>query len=334
MVMVLKKYIFIITGFFILIYSGSSCNMFYIAVRNVPVFFSEPQKVPNKIKKPIKDNVRLSALWIGHSTLLIQMDDKVIITDPLLTETAGELARRVIEPGIDVENIPPCDLILISHPHFDHLSMGSLEILEKKSKNTALVFPAGLENYLPGYRFNFVRMKNDAGYVSKYTGESQVINGINVTTVFARHWGGRYGLDGFLWGSTAFTGYILEYNGLTVYFAGDTGYDKNAFKEIGNKYKIDLALIPIGPCADCEQCGVENHVFPPDAVYLFRDLKAKWMIPIHYGTLVFAQADPMEPLIALNKIIDEDSKSGSTDEKLIDKINILKIGEQKIYYTR
>jgi len=305
--------------------------MFYIAVRNVPVFFSGPKKVENKIKKPIKDNVRLSALWIGHSTVLLQIDDKVIITDPVLTETIGELARRVVEPGIAPENIPGCDLILISHPHFDHLNLGSLEILEKKRRNASLIFPAGTENYLPDYRFNFVRLQNDEGYRTKILGESKIISGIKVTAVFAQHWGGRFGLDGFLWANTAYTGYILEYNGMTVYFAGDTGYDSKAFKEIGNNFNIDLAIIPIGPCADCDNCGVKNHVFPTDAVYIFKDIKAKWMLPIHYGTFEFAQADPMEPVAGLKKIIEEDGKSGDS-QNLADKINILKIGEQKVYY--
>src|SRR5205085_5405001 len=93
-----KKYIPFIVILFIII-TEPACNMFYIATRNVPVFFSTPEKVLNKIKHPVKDNVRLSALWIGHSTLLIQMNDKIIITDPFLTETVGELARRVVEPG-------------------------------------------------------------------------------------------------------------------------------------------------------------------------------------------------------------------------------------------
>ena len=92
----------IITAFLFLLFING-CNLFYVAVRNVPVFFSSPEKVHDKIKNPVKDNVRLSALWIGHSTVLLQMDDKVIITDPVLTETVGELARRVIEPGIDIE---------------------------------------------------------------------------------------------------------------------------------------------------------------------------------------------------------------------------------------
>jgi N-acyl-phosphatidylethanolamine-hydrolysing phospholipase D len=315
----MRRYL-LITPLFLFIFS-QSCNMFMIAVRNVPVFFTPSEVVKNKITNPVRKDVRLTALWVGHSTLLIQIDDKVILTDPVLTETGGELGRRVVEPGIDPENIPRCDLIIISHSHFDHLSLGSLKYLEKKNKNTPLVFPNDLEYFLPDLDFELVRMKNDKGYSGgNITGETKTINGIRVTTVYAQHWGGRYGFDGYLWGSRAFTGYILEYNGLTIYFAGDTGYETEKFKLIGENFNIDLACIPIGPCADCRYCGSKNHVFPTDAVYIFKDVKAKWMVPIHYGTFVFAQAEPLEPLAELRKIM--------IKEKLEDKIKILMIGEQ------
>jgi L-ascorbate metabolism protein UlaG (beta-lactamase superfamily) len=304
-----------------------SCNLFMVAIRNVPVFFTPPDKVLNKIKDPIKTNVRLSVLWIGHSTCLIQMDDKAIITDPFLTETIGEFGRRAVEPGIDIDNIPKCDLILISHTHFDHLSFGSLEILETKSPKASIVFPEGLEDHLPAYSFDMVRMKNNDGYRFGYIGETKIVNGIKITSVYAQHWGGRYGLDGYLWADNAYTGFMLEYNGMTVYFAGDTGYDETKFKKLAEKFNIDVGLIPIGPCADCDHCGTPNHVFPPDAIKIFKDLNAKQMIPIHYGTLHFAQAEPNAPVIALNKII-------AADSTLQDKINILKIGEQKIYYEK
>lgn len=321
----MKKIIFILLASIITI-SGISCNLILVAVRNVPTFFEAPEKVKNKIVDPIKPNVRLSALWVGHATVLLQIDDKVIITDPFLTETAGEFARRVVEPGIDTKNIPPCDIILISHSHFDHLNYQSLEILEEKSSKTALVFPEGLENYLPDYNMNLVRMKNDEGYESKITGETKIINGVKVTTVFAQHWAGRYGFDGYLWGDHGFTGYIIEYNGITVYFAGDTGYDPVKFKELEKMFKIDLTLIPIGPCADCKQCGTYNHVFPVDAYQLYKDLNPKWMVPIHYGTLHFAQADPMQPYYVFKEIVKENNES--------DKIKILKIGEQYIFITK
>lgn len=316
----------ILSSLIIIITLSYSCNMLMVAVRNVPVFFIPPEKVYNKIKEPIKPNVRLSVLWIGHSTALIQMDDKVIITDPVLTETVGEFARRVYEPGIDEENIPKCDLILLSHSHFDHLSFGSLDMLEGKSPRAALVFPDDMENHLPSYSFDMVRMKNNGGYLYGYIGESKIIKGIKITTVYAQHWGGRYGIDGYLWADNAYTGFILEYNGMTVYFAGDTGYDEAKFKLLSQKFNIDVGLIPIGPCADCDNCGTHNHVFPPDAVKIFKDLNAKHMVPIHYGTLHFALADPFEPLISLKKIIVTDS--------LQSKIDILKIGEQKVYLEK
>jgi len=302
------------------------CNLLMVAVKNVPTFFERPREVKNKIKEPLKPDVRLSALWIGHATVLLQMDDKVIITDPFLTETAGEFARRVVEPGIDIENIPACDVILISHSHFDHLNLASLEMLEEKSSKTALVFPHDLENYLPDYDMKLIRMKNDNGYETKLIGETKIVNGIKITTVFAQHWGGRYGLDGYIWGDKAFTGYIIEYNGITVYFAGDTGYDPVKFKQLGELYKIDLALIPIGPCADCKQCGTFSHVFPPDVYMIFNDIKAAKMLPIHFGTLHFAQADPMEPVYAFRDII--------RDNKAEQKIRILEIGEQEVYIRK
>jgi len=317
---------YILSAAVILLILVNGCNLFYVAVRNIPVFFSSPEKVKNKIKNPVRDSVRLSALWIGHSTVLLQLDDKVIITDPVLTETVGELARRVVEPGIDIKNIPRCDLILISHSHFDHLSFGSLEELEEKSSGAPLVFPSGLEYYLPKMDFDFIRMDNDNGYQSRIIGEKKKINGIEVTSVYAQHWGGRYGLDGYVWGNRAYTGYIIQYHGMTVYFAGDTGYDSVKFRQLGNKFNIDLAFIPIGPCAQCNQYSTHNHIFPPESVQIFKDIKARWMVPIHFGTMFFAQADAMKPLETLNKIIKSD--------ELQDKIFPLKIGEQKIFINK
>jgi L-ascorbate metabolism protein UlaG (beta-lactamase superfamily) len=320
-----KKIILLISVF--LFITQSSCNLFYVAVRNVPVFFTAPRKVHNKIKKPLKENVRLSALWVGHATVLLQMDDKVIITDPVFSETVGELGRRVIEPGINETDIPKCDMILISHSHFDHLNLYTLEMMETRSSRSALVFPAILENYIPGFDYEFVKMSNNKGYINNYFGEKKMIKDIEVTSVFAKHWGGRYGLDGYLWGEDAYTGYIIQYNGMTVYFAGDTGYDSVKFKQIGEKYNIDLALIPIGPCIDCNQPGVRNHVFPPDAIMIFKDIKAKKMIPIHYGTFYFAQGYVEAPIDALNGMLEK-------DQVLKTSVDILKIGEQKIYLEK
>ena len=85
-----------------------------------------------KLTDPIDKNARLAVLWIGHATALVQIDDKVILTDPVFTSSVGQLSKRLVEPGLDPENLPPVDAVLISHMHFDHLSLGSLEMIERK----------------------------------------------------------------------------------------------------------------------------------------------------------------------------------------------------------
>ena len=309
--------------FFIVLVHISGCSIFQEIAGNGPSSFKPPAKVKNKIKNPVLPDARLAVLWVGHATCLIQMDDKQILTDPVLTTSIGILSKRLVEPGIETADIPKLDLISVSHPHIDHLSLGSIDMLQKKGNNIPFIFPDGVESYLPGYDFNYIRLHNNNGYESTNPiGDSVTVNGITIYTVYARHWGGRYGLDGFLWGEHSYTGFIFSYHGMNVYFGGDTGYDPLSFKKISERFEIDLALIPIGPCEECEGCGNKRHVYPEGAIKIFIDLKAKTLIPIHYGVFQFRLADVNDPLYKLEKL--------TKDYNIEDKTNALKIGEQKI----
>ena len=170
-------------------------------------------------------------------------------------------------------------------------------------------------------------MHNSNGYADgNPIADSVIVNGITVYTVTAKHWGGRYGLDGFLWGDHSYTSFVYKYNGLTVYFGGDTGYDSLSFKNIGERFNIDLALIPIGPCEECEGIGNKIHAYPEGAIKIFLDLNAKVLMPIHYGVFQFRLADVNDPLYKceeLIKLYNIESRS-----------QILKIGEQKIFIYR
>ncbi|MBK9405283.1 MAG: MBL fold metallo-hydrolase [Ignavibacteria bacterium] len=302
----------------------NSCRTFHDLSVNAGMNFSEPKKILNKITNPVNKGVRLSALWVGHATVLLQMDDKQILFDPFFTQTSGGIQRRLYEPGIELKNINKCDLIFISHSHFDHLNFGTLSLLEDKFAGTPLIFPEGVEEYLPDYNFDLRKMKMGNRIPGKYIGETKTISGIKITTVYAFHWGGRYGLDGLLWRQDAYTGYILEYNGMTVYFSGDTAYDEKFYKELGNKFKIDLALIPIGPCSECNKIDKpDRHVYPKGALMILNDLKAKFMIPVHYGTLYELSEDPEEPRYVLQEMI-------GSDKNYLSKIRILKIGDQSV----
>jgi N-acyl-phosphatidylethanolamine-hydrolysing phospholipase D len=307
----------------ILVISGSGCRTLYDVVHNTFSVFSSPEKIKNKIKNPIRDSIKLSALWVGHATVLIQIEDKVILTDPFFTNNVAQIQRRIIEPGVDLDDIPKCDLILISHSHFDHLNLGTLSLLEDKFSDCDLVYPEGLENFLPDLNFNFHKLKKPDGSKKIYFGETKTINGLKITTVAAFHWGGRYGLDGLMWGDNSFTGYVIEYMGKTIYFSGDTAYDEEFFKLLGEKFTIDMEFIPIGPCREdkCFEIQKENfHVYPKGSLMILEDTKSKIMVPIHYGT-IYEKSNPLKPRWALEELL-------ADKPDLMDKVKILQIGEQ------
>jgi len=306
----------------IAVFALSGCRLLYDLLENTANNFRHEKKV-KKISNPVRSDVRLSALWIGHVTVLIQMDDKVIITDPFLTDNIAEIQKRVVEPGIEFDSLKKLDVILLSHPHFDHTQLGSLSLLEDKFPNANLVFPEGLEEFLPDFSFELNRMKKADEKNKIYTGESRNIGGVKITTVAAFHWGGRYGFDGLIWGYDSYTGYIIEYNGMTVFFAGDTSYDDEFYKWLGKRYSIDLAIIPIGPCSDCNKTDKPyRHLYPPGAIKILKEANFKVMMPVHYGTIIEKSYPdyPKDVIIELLKKEDEMKK----------KVKILNIGEQVI----
>jgi N-acyl-phosphatidylethanolamine-hydrolysing phospholipase D len=301
----------------------SGCRTFYDVSDNIFNNFSSPDKIKNRITNPLKDSVRLSALWVGHATVLIQIYDKVILTDPFFTNNIAELQKRVVEPGIDLKDLDRCDLILLSHSHFDHTNLGTLSLLEDKFPNCDLVFPDGMEEFLPKLSFKFNSLKRGDKENRLYTGESRVINGIKVTTVVAYHWGGRYGLDGLLWGSESYTGFILQYKDVTVYFSGDTAYDYEFYNYLGRNYSIDIEFIPIGPCKDCEKLDKKNrHVYPKGSLRILEDTNADILVPIHYGT-IRELSEPNKPKYVLQEML-------LNKPELKSRVKIMEIGEQLI----
>jgi N-acyl-phosphatidylethanolamine-hydrolysing phospholipase D len=303
--------------------SLNGCVLFKDIIENTSRTFTKPTKVHEKIKDPIRDDVRLSALWIGHATFLLQIDDKVILTDPFLTNNISLFYKRVVEPGIDINDLKMCDIILISHSHFDHCNLGSLGILEDKFPKTNLVFPEGVEEFLPDLDFKFHKLKRADVNDNIYIGETRVIDSVKITSVAAYHWGGRYGLDGLIWGYNGYAGFIIEYHGLTVYYSGDTGYDDKFFKFLGEKYKIDLALIPIGPCTDCSGIDKKDrHVYPEGTLKILDDTKASLLIPFHFGT-ISELSKPNFPKNILQELVNKNNKYK-------EKVKILEIGEQVI----
>jgi len=268
---------------------------------------------PTRITQPVRADARIAVLWIGHATVLVQIDDKIVLTDPFLVPTVGQLSRRVVDPGIDPANIPRLDAVVVSHMHFDHMSLGSLELIEKKTPR--LFVPQGGLVYVPNFAFE----ARELGPWKTFEHD-----GLRITAVPVNHVGWRYGIDS-AW-MTSFSGYVIEYHGLRVYFGGDTAYHPSFFRETGARFpNIDLALLPIAPIHP-RTFMKRVHMDPAEALDAFRDLGAKTMIPMHYDTLVNGFDDPGE---ARNTLLAEAKKRG-----VADKVQLLAIGEQRVVVPR
>src|SRR3954464_3238885 len=246
----------------------------------------------------------LSAVWIGHATVLLRMGGHTVLTDPNLGGAIIVLPR-VTPASVTPAELPPIQFALISHPHMDHLDPWTLR---KLGRHAGLVVPRGAESYVQGLPEKIEAL---APWQSIERG------GVRVTAVPVKHGGGRYLIDQ-LW-NHAHTGYVIEAAGRTVFFAGDTAADPADFEEIGRRFPgIDLALIPIAPAKGHSQA----HVHPPEALDVFAQVGARYMVPIHFET--FANSDA--PVDLPRRILGEEV----TKRGLSDRVFALHVGERLV----
>jgi L-ascorbate metabolism protein UlaG (beta-lactamase superfamily) len=230
--------------------------------------------VPHKLSDPKRSDSRLAVTWIGHATVLLQLDDIFVLTDPVFTHTLGQVSPRLIEPGLAPEHVPALAAVVISHMHFDHLSFSSLDMVEPQTP-IALV-PPGVRSAMPRYDFEIRELEPWATYSAK---------GLRITAVPVQHVGGRYGIDS-AFEPRAFTGYVIEYHGLRVYFGGDTAYTPAAFTATRRRFPdLDAAVLPI--CPDEPRDFMEHtHMGPREAIDAFALLGADTMVPMHFDTFI------------------------------------------------
>lgn len=300
----------VIAGIALLVSPALSACLYTQVLGRVLSQPSEPRRVAHKIENPVRSDARLAVLWVGHSTVLIQIDDRFILTDPVFTRSVGVFSPRLVEPGILPEHLPPKMVVAVSHSHFDHLSYDSLETLAAKIE--LLVLPAQALAYLPRYDF-------PAHGLGRW--ESSDAAGVRVTAVPVRHVGGRYRFDNALY-PDAFTGYVFEYHGISVYFAGDTVFDARVFGATRSRFgALDLALLPICPA---EPSTIRRaHMNPEQSLDAFELLGAKRMVPIHYDTFINS-ADRVGDCSL--RLLSEMSARNVFE----DRVTILKVGEQRV----
>lgn len=271
--------------------------------------------VQHKVTSPIRPDTDVSILWVGHATMIIQIRDKVFVTDPNFTNTVGMVAKRVIEPGLDPSTISHVDYTLISHTHFDHFSYGSLDMLPQ---NGALLVPLGALAYTPDFDYPVIREMQPWEVFEE--------DGVRITAVPVQHFSGRYGVDILWMRDRGYTGYVIEYAGYTIFFGGDTGYHPGLFKEIGRRFSVDIAILPIAPIAPRDFMQ-RYHVDPAEALQIFEDVKAGIMVPMHHRT--YAQG--LDPTITYPQ---ELLLEAARERNMTERVTLLDIGEQRVFFAR
>jgi N-acyl-phosphatidylethanolamine-hydrolysing phospholipase D len=245
---------------------------------------------PMQVLKPdsayLKTNVNEPTLtWIGHSTVLLQLNGVNILTDPHFTERASPFffvgPKRQVALPMSVAQLPHIDLVVISHNHYDHLDRDTVKQLNAQAGGAPHFFvPLGLKAWL-----------HDAGIDNASEldwWDKRAEHGLVIHLVPVQHWSSRGLTDRnkTLWG-----GWVIEAPNFRFFFAGDTGYSQD-FRDIAARFGgFDLAALPIG-AYEPRWFMQAQHINPEEAVRIQQDLRARYSVAIHWGT--FALSD--EPL--------------------------------------
>lgn len=224
--------------------------------------------------------------WIGHSTFLIQIAGKNIITDPIF----GSLSfvfRRLVPSVIKVSDLPPIDYILVSHNHFDHMDSKSLQDIKLRFPSVKVLVPMGDKQWFD---------KHDFADVCELMWWDEIVDPIikdlKITFLPANHWSQRtlFDKNKSLWGS-----WMIQIATFKIYFAGDTSWG-NHFAQIGDEFKdIDIACMPIAP-GEPRDWMKETHINAREAVQAFIKLRAKTFVPMHWGTFHLGFDDFYTPI--------------------------------------
>ncbi|HEU5303209.1 MAG TPA: MBL fold metallo-hydrolase [Gemmatimonadales bacterium] len=223
----------------------------------------------------------LTVAWLGHATVLLNFHGSWILTDPALERRIGiglgpaKLGpRRLIEPALHPHELPPLDLVLLSHAHMDHTDLGTLRLLPRQ---VPVVVQRGNRDLVR--RFHQVHELSWTHTIE--------LGGVQVESTQTHHWGARMITDRH----RGYGGYLLERAGRRVLFAGDTAYT-DLLSQYRSRGPVDLAILPIG----AYDPWIANHASPEQAWSMFRALGAEYVLPVHHSTFRLSREPVDEPI--------------------------------------
>lgn len=229
--------------------------------------------------------------WVGHSSLLVEMDGCRFLTDPVWGERASPVSfagpKRFFEAPVPLSELPALDAVVLSHDHYDHLCRETIEHLAKL--NVPFIVPLGVGDRLEDMGVHFSLIREFDWW------EETTIGSVTLAAVPARHFSGRTPFDR---NSTLWCGWVFAAEKQRFYFSGDTAYFPG-FKTIGDKYgPFDLVAIE---SAAYNSAWPDVHIGPEQALDACVDLRGKLFLPIHWATFSLAPhswTEPVERLIA------------------------------------
>lgn len=243
------------------------------------------------------DSNSITAAWLGHSTVLVGFYGFNILTDPVLFRRIGAATcvgtlgpKRLVAPALTPNQLPPIDLVLLSHAHMDHMDLASLRALPGR--------PQAVTAYATEDLLMHTRVRAPAAL---RWGESTRISTPNgdaeVRAFEVKHWGARWRHDTY----RGYNGYVVAREGRKIIFGGDTARIET-FRGLRGAGPFEIAIMPIG----AYQPWICSHCTPEQAVRMANEAGADYLLPIHFKTFAFGREGPVEPLVRLEAAIESD----------------------------
>jgi L-ascorbate metabolism protein UlaG (beta-lactamase superfamily) len=251
---------------------------------------TSPDSTLPSIKRDLKiaPSDKPTITWFGHSTLLIQIQGKNILVDPVFSQRASpvQYVGSKNYKGTDVycvEDLPAIDYVFLTHDHYDHMDYETIELL--KNKVSKFYTPLGAGSHLEHWGIPSEKIVEFDWWES-----AEIIPSMKLIATPARHFSGRGILDR---AKTLWTSYVLITPDYKIFIGGDSGYDKH-FKEIGEKLgPFDLVILEAG---QYHQYWKYIHMMPEETVQASIDLKSKALLPVHWGKFTLALHTWNEPI--------------------------------------
>ncbi|NDJ13445.1 MAG: MBL fold metallo-hydrolase [Acidobacteriia bacterium] len=237
------------------------------------------------------DDVGLHAAWLGHSTVLLKIEGTTVLTDPVFSERVGVSLgvatlgpKRLVTPALRAEELPPVDVVLLSHAHMDHFDLPSLRSLESRMARVVTASRTG----------DLLRGPKWAGVTELVWGQSVRLGALNIRAFEVRHWGARVQTD--TW--RGFNGYVIESPHYRVLFGGDTAMT-DTFGQLRTTRGFDLGIMPIG----AYNPWIQAHCSPEQAVQMANAAGAEFILGVHHQTFELGNEPRLQPMERLRSAL-------------------------------